>query len=87
MEIALHQTPENDYYRHKAQGVPSVCVKIALIDVIHRSAITWHSTHYDFGNVKSKAKRWSLAGKYDYIISEYFSEFPTENVGNLVVGA
>ena len=49
------------------------------------NSITQHSLRF-FGSVKSRPK-WSLAGKYDYIISEYFSEFPTENVGNLVVGA
>ena len=57
------------------------------LDEINRWTIAWHSTHYDFGNVKSKAKRWSLAGKYNYIISEYFEELHTENVCNLVVGA
>ena len=54
---------------------------------INQWEIAWHSTHYDFGNVKSKAKRWSLAGKYNYIISKYLEEFTTENVVNLVVGA
>ena len=62
-------------------------VKMALIYEINQWAIASHSTHYDFGNVKSKAKRWSLAGKYNYIISEYFEELHTENVCNLVVGA
>ena len=54
-------------------------VKMALIYEINRWAIASHSTHYDFG--------YSLAGKYNYIISEYLEEFPTENVGKLVVGA
>ena len=80
MEIALHQTPENDYYGHNE------CLN--GIDTWNKSmgnSITQHSLRF-FGSVKSRPK-WSLAGKYDYIISEYFSEFPTENVGNLVVGA
>ena len=49
------------------------------------NSITQHSLRL-FGNVKSRPK-WSLAGKYNYIISEYLEEFPTENVGNLVAGA
>ena len=51
-------------------------VKMELIHEINRWAIASHSTHYDFG--------YSLAGKYNYIIQ---NKFPTENVGNLVVGA
>ena len=31
-------------------------VKMALIDEINRWAIASHSTHYDFGNVKSRPK-------------------------------
>ena len=50
------------------------------------NSITQHSLRF-FGYVKSRPKDWSLAGKYNYIISKYLEEFPTENVGNLVVGA
>ena len=45
MEIALHQTPENDYY-------DITSVKMALIYEINQWAIASHSTHYDFGYVK-----------------------------------
>ena len=51
------------------------------LDEINRWTIASHSTHYDIW------PKWSLAGKYNYIISEYLEEFPTENVGNLVAGA
>ena len=49
------------------------------------NSITQHSLRF-FGSVKSRPK-WSLAGKYNYIISKYLEEFTTENVVNLVVGA
>ena len=64
--------------------ITSVKMALAICNKSMGNSMTQHSLR-SFGNVKSRPK-WSLAGKYDYIISEYFSEFPTENVGNLVAG-
>ena len=62
-----------------------VKMALAICNKSMDNSITQHSLR--FWICKILAKRWSLAGKYNYIISKYLEEFTTENVVNLVVGA